>query len=93
MDVRDGLFKAGLIVNLQPGDVLLDHTVERKPTRLFVAADPQIQHLLPESGAAGEQAPLGVAERAAPCSPPYKGAGSRSSSNTPTDPPAEDGGW
>ena len=62
-EVRDGLLVAGEIVNVAKVDgveVLLTECVERKPTRLFLAGDPTIAHLRPESGAvAAQSAPAG----------------------------------
>jgi hypothetical protein len=54
MAVRDGLLRSGLIVNVVK-DEALDHCPERTPAHLYLAADPSIAHLLPASGAVGEQ--------------------------------------
>jgi hypothetical protein len=58
-DVRDGLFVAGRIVNVRrkkgEPDRGLDHVEEATPARLYLADDPTISHLRPESGADGAQ--------------------------------------
>jgi hypothetical protein len=67
--VRDGLFAAGLIVNLAKvggSEVLLDHAEERKPTSLYAATDATIRHLRPEWDAAGTQMGLAGVEGVAP---------------------------
>jgi AAA domain len=58
MATRDRLFAAGELVNVvrQDGrDVGLGYCPERRPSRLFHTSDPTIRHLLPASGADGEQ--------------------------------------
>jgi hypothetical protein len=58
MAVRDRLLASGLLVNvakIDGADTVLHHLLERKPSRLFVADDPTLGHLLPTSGADGEQ--------------------------------------
>jgi AAA domain-containing protein len=58
-DVRDGLFVACRIVNVRrkkgETDRGLDHVEEATPARLYLADDPTISHLRPESGADGAQ--------------------------------------
>jgi hypothetical protein len=66
MAVRDGLLSRGQIVNVGKdvdGEPLaLAHCPERRPARLYPVDDPTIGHLLPASGADGEQiAPAGAA--------------------------------
>ncbi len=57
--VRDGLFAAGRIVNVARDeggvDVALAYCPERRTAQLHLADDPLISHLLPASGADGEQ--------------------------------------
>ena len=81
MAVRDRLFAGGRIVNITKEDgaeVALAYCPERRASRLYLAAEPSISHLLPARGAGGEQiAPDSGAEgsaASAPCSPPYKGS-------------------
>ena len=59
MTIRDRLLAAGRIVNVarvDGADVALDHLPERRPSRLHVADDPAIAHLLLTPGAGQEQA-------------------------------------
>jgi AAA domain len=53
--VRDGLLRAGKIVNLAKDEtgelVALNRCPERKPARLYLGADPAIRHLRPDPGA------------------------------------------
>jgi AAA domain len=62
MDVRDGLFRSGRLVNVVKRDgalVALAECPERVASHLYQADDPSISHLLPEPGADGEQTVLG----------------------------------
>jgi hypothetical protein len=99
-EVRDRLLADGVIVNIVKdesgsGDqVALDHCPERRTAHLYLADDPTIRHLRPDSGADGAQtAPdQGVAAESAsaPCAPPYKGRrGVGADAGTP---PGEDDG-
>jgi len=56
-EIRDGLLTSGDLANVVKG-VWLDHVEERKQCRLFLGADPAIQHLRPRSGADGAQMDL-----------------------------------
>jgi hypothetical protein len=59
--VRDGLFAAGMIVNVISRDgveLALDHCPERLPARLHLVDDPAITHLRPGSGAGPAQTAL-----------------------------------
>jgi hypothetical protein len=58
MTVRDRLFAGGRLVNIVREDgleVALAYCPERRPSRLHLADDPAIAHLLPARGADGEQ--------------------------------------
>jgi AAA domain-containing protein len=58
-DVRDGLFASGRILNVKrkKGELesALDKVEEAAPSHLYLADDPTISHLRPESGAVGAQ--------------------------------------
>lgn len=58
--VRDGLLRAGQLVNLakdETGELTaLDHVPERVPARLYTADDPTVAHLRQDSGAGPAQA-------------------------------------
>jgi hypothetical protein len=57
--IRDGLLASGEIVNVAKGErgqkIALAYCVERKAVHLYAADDPSIFHLLPASGADGNQ--------------------------------------
>jgi hypothetical protein len=92
--IRDGLFAAGLLVNVvkrDGSDVALKECPERQAARLYLADDPTIRHLRQGSGAVPAQAapPLGADGHAgpAPCAPPYRGAGVGAAQTPPAEPP------
>ena len=52
--VRDRLLEGGRLVNVVKDDgreVALNHVPERRPSRLFLASDPSVEHLRRDSGA------------------------------------------
>jgi hypothetical protein len=55
MVIRNELLRTGQIANLTKAGLLIYELEERKPSQLFLTTDPEIRHLLLDSGAAPEQ--------------------------------------
>lgn len=93
MAIRDRLFAAGRIVNVAH-DVALAYCPERKTAHLHRSDDPTIAHLLPASGADGEQiAPAWGANGQAhllPAPPLKEEQRSRGAVARPPEPPSEE---
>jgi hypothetical protein len=96
--VRDRLLAAGRIVNVitdKGRQVALDHCPERKSASLYVAEDPTIEHLRPDSDSDQIQIASGRGEGASTASEscvPLKGRRTSDSVDTPRF-QIEDGGW
>ena len=90
--VRDGLFAAGVIVNIAKIDGAekwLRECPERKKSRLYLESDPAIQHLRPDPDADGTQtasaAGVGIDQHLRPASRPIRDAGTQSQIPPPGD--------